>query len=816
MSALLAEFRVALRALTRRPGFTLLAAATLALGLAGAITVGSVAWGILVRPLPYPDSDRLVRLHEVGRDGHRMRFADPNFLDLAKLDGAFGALAEYAGGTIPVRVGDEPLRLELAEVSADFLRAFSTSPRLGRTFAPADLAPGAERVALVGERLWTSRYGAATELAKLRLEVSGVAYRVVGVLPAGFDFPAGTGIWIPREQDAFLTSRTAHNFRVLGKLAEGATLASARRQASDLAARLARENGELTDMADVAVEPLLASLVENVRPALLLELAAAGFLLLVAIANVAGLLGARLETRRRDLATRLALGADARQLARHLLAEAAIVVGLGVALALAVASSGLALLRRLAPATLPRLDAVRIDGPIVALVLLLAVATAFALAAVAARRALSWNVERELREGAAAVAGGGRRHWLRRLPVAFQAAAAVVLLSGVALVGASLLRLLAVAPGFRVDGVTAVEMFPAGARDEASIARRALALSAFAERLAGLPGAPAAGLVSSLPLAADPANGTFAELVGATPPPARMEDFDALFHGGNVPTGNATYLVASEGYFGALGIPLRAGRLFTSADTREAPHVALVSESVARTTWPGESALGRRIEFGNMDGDTRPLTVVGVVADVHQSALGDGPTPAIYVSFRQRPQAVSSWTVVAASSSPAAAEAIRSWIRADFPEAPTRVRTLEGVLAESLADRRLLILLLAVFAAAALGLAAAAVFASVALAVAARTRDYAVRLALGARRQQVVRHALASGFAPVAAGVAAGALVALAGARALRSLLFGIEPRHAPAFLLAATLVLAAAALAAWLPARRAARLDPATALRAD
>ncbi len=818
MSAFLADLRLAARALGRRPAWTATIVLTLALGLGGAIAVGSLAYGVLLRPLPYPEADRLIRLYEVDGRGSRMQVADPNFLDL-QASGAFAGLAEVQSGAVAVQLAEQPARIGLANVSRDFFPVFGVRPLAGREFTRAELAVGAPRVALIGEALWRSRFGASADLAALGLRVQGVPYQVVGVLPAAFDFPAGTGIWTPREQDEFLPSRTAHNSRVFGRLAAGTTLASARARTSAVAARLVAELGDRIDLRDVAVVPLRESLTATARPALLAELAAAAALLLVAIVNAAGLLSARLETRRRELATRRALGARGREIVRQLLAESSLLVGAGSVLGLFGAAFGIRLLRGAAPAFLPRLDAVRIDLPVALLALAVTAAAAVTLAALTARRVLGWNVESELRAGAVATLGGRRRR-LAGLPVAVQSAAAFVLVVGVALLATSLTRLLAVRPGFELATTEALDVEPAEIRDDAAKVRRAAALAELVARIEALPGGARAGLTSGLPIAGSFSNGTFLELADPDRVPSDFAGFERLARGG-ARTGFAYYVAASEGYFPAAGIPLREGRLFDPRDTLAAPHVAVVSESVARAVWPGESALGRYLEFGNIDGDLRPLRVVGVVGDVHLTGLADGPTPAVYTCFRQRPQAAALWTLVATppagrSGLAGFGDAARAAAAELFPEAPVSVYRADRVLSDSLAERRLVLMLLALFTAAALALAGAAISGSVALAVAARSREMALRLALGARTSRMTGQAMARGLAPVAAGLAAGLAIALVAGRLVRSLLFGVAPGSPVALAAAFTALAVLAVVAAWLPARRAARVSPSEALRAD
>jgi predicted permease len=813
--ALSNDLRVAARGLGRRPGWTLTAAATLALGLGGALAVGSVAYGVLLRPLPYPQQDRLVRVYEVAPRGGRMNVADPNFQDLAGLDTVFAATAQYAASLTAVEPPAGPQRRMVATVSASLFDLLGVRPVDGRLFAPDELRPGGPAVALLSERLWHEWRPASGRLADLELRVGGAPYAVVGVVPAAFDFPHHAEVWVPREQDAPLPSRTAHNLSALARLRDGVALDAARSAADALAGRLIAEHGDRVDLAGFAVVPLLETQVAGARPALLLVLGAAAFLFLVALVNVASLLLSRFRAQQAEIATRVALGADDRRLATHFLGEW-LLVALPAALAgVALAAAAIGGVRRLAGASLPRLESIALDLPVALAAVVALVAITVGFVAASTRRARRLDLELSLREGSTRNIGGARG-WLRALPLAVQAAATFLLLAAVALVGSSLLRFVRVEAGFHITGIDVLDLYPPATDGEIAIARRAREYGELVERLGALPGSREVGLISTLPLAGGYANGTFLEL-GANEPPRDFEGFEALARSG-ARTGEAVYLVASEGYFRALGIALREGRHFEPRDTLEAPHVAVVSESLARAVWPGESALGRRLEFGNMDGDLRALEVVGVVADVRHAGLAEVPPAIVYTNFRQRPQGAWSMAAVVARDQGGreSTSALREVVRGSLPGTPWRLRRIEDVVADSLSERRLLLVLLATFATAALGLAAAGIFGAVSLAVAERRREYAVRLALGAEERGIVRLALRQGLAPTLAGMAGGALAALVGGRVLAGLLFDIRPSHPPALLATAAALVAVAAAAAWLPARGAGRISPASALRAE
>jgi putative ABC transport system permease protein len=815
MQTLVQDLRYSLRMLAKNPGSTTVAVVTLALGIGATTAIFSVVYGVLLRPLPYPEPNRIVELWEVNDHGGRMNFADPNFEDVRSQNHSFQGVAEYSAWLASVSGGSEPTRTTVVSVSRDFFRVMGVEPVRGRGFAAEDQRVGAAPVALVSYAYWQQYLGGASDLSKLRLTLENRAFSVIGVLAPGFRFPFESDLWVPRELDEPLPSRTAHNWHVVARLGEGATLGQARAELSAIARRLKRQYGQDTMMTDVAAERLRDALTSPVRRALVILLGAVGFLLLVACANVVNLLLAQAAARQRELAIRSALGAGRTRLVRQFLTEALLLSISGGVLGVLAAIWGVNALVAIAPGSLPRLEDVSINVPVLLFALGISVGVAAGLGIFTAFRAASRDLQSALIERGSGHEGtpGSRR--LGRAIVASQLAITLVLLVGAGLLGRSLLRVLSVDPGFRTERILAVNLALPSADQEAEKVHRLQFLTELLSQLRALPGVQEVGGTSGLPLASDLADGTYVMMNPGEKLPTRMQDLEQLFHN-PARTGDADYCVASAGYFRALGIPLLRGRLFDGRDTADAPHVALISESLAREKWPGQDPLGRVIEFGNMDGDLRLLTVVGVVGDVRQAGLEAPPRPTIYVNYRQRPQATYSFTVVMRAAAPPAGvfRAAREIVRHLAPNVPPRFSTYTQVLSASLQTRRFNLTLVGVFAATALLLALAGIYGVMAYAVAGRTHEFGVRMALGATPPGILRLVLGQALVTAAAGVAAGTLGAFLLTRTLQSLLFGVTATDPATFAAVVSLLTLVAILAGYVPARRATKVDPMVALR--
>ena len=817
------DLRFATRLLRKSPGFTGVAVATLALGIGAAASIFSVVEAVLLRPLPYREPERIVQVWEQTSDGHRMHLADPNFEDFRTQNRTFSSLAEYAWQLSSVSGGKEPVRMAIAAVSGGFFPALGVSPALGRGFVADEQREHGAPAAIVSYRYWQRYLGGAEDLSAFHLTMEGGVYPVVGVMPAGFDFPRGVAAWIPREAYPMLPSRTAHNFHGLGRLRDGVTVAQARADLSTIARHIKRQYGKDVDLDDAAVVPLGEAMVGDVRTALMTLSGAVGLLLLVACANVAGLLLARAAARRRELAVRAALGAGRGRLIQQFLTEAFVLALAGGGLGVLIAVWTVHLLPAVLPVSLPRAEGIAVNAPVLLFALAATLLVTFSLGLLAARHSGRIDLQETLSAGPRGGSATGSGQRLRRVLVIGEIAATLVILVGAALLGRSFLRLVSTDPGFSGSNLMTMELSPPptggeGAEAAAAYRRQITLLENVLARLRALPGVQSVGLAGSLPVAHgdDLADGQFLILNGRKPP-ANFEEWGAMARDSSR-TGQACYAVAGAGYFRTLGIPLIRGRMFGEQDSSEAPHVAIISQSLARQRWPNQDPIGQIIDFGNMDGDLRPMTIIGVVGDVRARGLNLPPTPVIYVDYRQRGLNSSSIAIVlrrsATQGEPAAAA--RAIFGELAPDLPVKLSTFEQELGGWLADRRFLLVLVGLFAAAALVLAAVGIYGVVAYSVSRRTQEIGVRMALGAQGGDVLRMVTFEGARMAAFGVALGVAASMALTRLMSTLLFGISPTDPATLAGVALLLTGVALLASYLPARRATRVDPLAALRCE
>ncbi|MGH9380888.1 MAG: ABC transporter permease [Thermoanaerobaculia bacterium] len=817
MDAFLQDLRQTLRQLGKVPGFTIVVVGTLALGIGATTALFSVVHGVLLRALPYPQPDRIVRVFEVEEDGDRnSNMSDPNFADLHEQNRSFEGLAKFYSTVLSTSGGREAARVMVAWVSRDFFRVMGVQPHLGRTFHADEQREGAAPVALVSHGYWQRYLEGDSELSGRTLRIGDSVVAVVGVMPPGFAFPDGADLWIPKELWGVAPSRTALNSRVVGRLAAGVPVERARGDLSGIARRLKAEYGDDTWMADAAVIPLHEDLAGRTRPALLLLLGASGFLLLIACANVVNLLLARVAARQRDLAVRISLGAGRAHLIRQSLAESLLLSLVGGALGVFAARWGIDLLLGLEAGNIPRLTEIRVDGAVLLFALAVSVLIAVVLGLLAAWRATADGVQASLAAGQRTQAGAGSAR-LRGTFVVSQVALTLMLLVGTGLLLRSFMRLLDVDPGYRTQGAVIVNAYLPYPESEEQAELQGGFYRRLISRLGALPSVTEIGGVDSLPLRPEGANGMFL-LLNRPDEVVSIEDFVRLGRDATR-TGYAEYRRATPGYFPAMQIPLLRGRPFDERDHPDSTHVAVVSESLAKATWPDEDPIGKLVQFGNMDGNFRPFTVVGVVGDIRDASLEAEPRPTFYANSYQRPGALAAAlniVLVTAGDARSLMTAARQVVHELDPEVSPSIQTLEEISTSSLAERRFQLLLLAVFGTTALLLAVVGIYGVISFHVAQRTREIGVRMALGATSETVVRLVVRQALLPAALGVALGLAGALAVTHLMQSLLYGIPATDPITFFAAPTLLLAAAMLACSLPARRAARVDPMQVLREE
>ena len=823
MNGLLQDIRYALRQLRKNPGFTTIAVLTLTLGIGTTTAIFSVVYGVLLRPLPYAQANQIMAIFEVTTRGTWMRLADPNFDDFRDLNHSFQAMAKYTAYPAAISGASQPSRSVVAHVTPGFLTVFRVHPIIGRDFSTTDARKGAAPVALVSYGYWQQYLGSSSDLSQLHLKIDNADFFVIGVLPPGFRFPQDTELWVAADRDGENPSRTSHNFDAVGRLRDGVTVAQANAEISAIGRRIHDSTSDQNDylLKDATVVSLQDSITGDARPALLALLGAVGFLLLVGCANVANLLLAQASVRGRELAIRSALGAGRRRLVHQLLREALLLSLVGGGLGILGAYFGVAALLALAPENLPRLDSVSVSVPVLAFAMLLSCAVAVGLGLFTALRTTSGNAREGLGEGARGQTGSHSSQRVGRGIVAAQIAITLVLVIGAGLLGRSLMKVLEVDPGFRVEKIVTMDVslpWPDW-KDSAKRASQGIFFGDLIERLQRIPGVRRVGATSGLPLDGGLPNGEFRIMRPEEAPktPNSLDEmshlFDNLFRR-KEKLGDADFCLATQGYFQSLGIPLLHGRIFDERDGPDSPNVAVISESLARDRWPDQDPIGQSIEFGNMDGDLRLLTIVGIVGDVRDYGLDAPPRPTVYADLLQRPHPAMTITMLTDADTRLVTLAARGILHELNPEIPPTFRTFSQVYSASLGSRRFNLIIIGFFGVVALLLATAGVFGVMAYSVSRRTREIGVRVALGARSRDVLTMILGQGLRTILVGIAIGVAGALALTRTVKSLLFGVTATDPLTFAAVILLLVAAALVACYIPARRAAKVDPMVALR--
>jgi putative ABC transport system permease protein len=813
MSGFWQDFRYAARVLGKNPGVTAMMAFTLALAIGATTAIFSVVYGVLLRPLPYSGADRIMAVSEVNSNGRPSRLADPNFDDFRDQNHSFQSIAKYAADTVSVSGASQPTRTTVAAVTPEFLTVFAVAPIVGRDFTASDDKKGAAPVALVSYGYWRQHLASEHDLSQSHLKINNAVYSVIGVLPSGFRFPDEADLWLAADIDGENLSRTSHNYSGVGRLKDGVSVEQAREDISAIARRIYQASNEKTDylLRDGAVVQLQASITGTVRSPLLILLGAVGFLLLVACANVANLLLAQASVRERELSIRIALGVARSRLVRQFLTEAFLLSLIGGALGVLAALWGVAGLVALAPKTLPRLDSVSVSMPVLLFAFLLSTAVAAGLGAFTAMRATRGDLRKGVESGRGQAGSQGSQR-VGRAIVAAQIAITLALVIGAGLLGRSLMKVLEVNPGFRVDKIVAMDVSLPWVEDSKTKSAQGIFFSNLIDRLQQIPGVRSVGAASTLPMDGGLPDGMFL-LMTQNEVPKTTDEFPALFNQ-KERIGNADFCVATGGYFQVLGIPLIRGRMFDERDGANAPHVAVISESLAHDRWPHQDPIGHTIEFGNMDGDVRLLTIVGIVGDTHEYGLDEPPRPTVYVSLFQRPRADMTVTMLSDADTRSVSSAARRILQDLNPEIPTSFRTFQQVYSASLGSRKFNVILIGFFGITALLLATAGVFGVMAYSVSRRTREFGLRVALGATSGDVLRMVLGQGMRTILIGVAIGIVGSFALTQTVSSLLFGVTATDPVTFGGVTLLLIAVALLACYIPARRATKVDPMVALR--
>ena len=786
------------------PGFTTVAVLTLAIGIGANTAVFSIVDAVLLRPLPYPQPDRLVRVFETRvRDGLLQNAASgPNALDWQQHSTTFSGMTSYRQRSLNVSGRGEPVYVDGARAAANFFEVLGVSTARGRTFTESEDRQLAQ-VAVITDGFWRSQFGGDPSVVGRSVALDGEPYTIVGVLAPTFTFHMRADIWLPLGlYPGTASSRGSHNLHVLARLADGRTIAESQAELAAIAARLERQYPDTNRGWSVRLDPLHDSIVRDVRPLTMILLGAVGFVLLVASANIGSMLIARAAGRRQEFAVRVALGANRTRIVRQLLTESAMLATLGGLLGAALAALLVYGARRVEAVPMPRLAEAGIDGTVLAVTATLTLATGFLFGLGPAMHIGRWELGGGVKASARGETAGRERRRLQRLLNMGQVALALVLLSGAGLMTRTLWQLTQIDPGFDPSGILAVDLSLSDATYPTEAAA-ALYFERIVNRVRASGGVEDAALVSDPPLFGGEGhweNGF--EIVGRPAKPPGEMDFAYLRW-------------ASPAYFRMLRVPVLRGRMFTDADVRGRPQVIVVNAAFAAKFFAGEEAVGQELVLSWSD--PVPRRIVGVVGDLRQTALEDRADPQMYVPYYQSPVGYGTLLVSGHADDPALLRSVRAAIlEVDAGQPVFNVRELAADIAAYLAPRRVALQALAVFAGIALGLALVGIYAVLSYQVRERTREFGVRMALGASPAAILRMVVRDGMAPAVGGVLIGVGGAALMSRLLASLLFETEALDPVTSAATAALLLVAALAACCVPARRATRVDPSTALRAE
>jgi putative ABC transport system permease protein len=809
MTGLWQDVRYALRSLAKAPGFTAVTLFTLALGIGANSAIFSVVNGVLIRPFPYFEPDRLVLIRETYGGAEQGSVSGANMLDWQARAHSFQSVAAWRGIAVTLLGAGEPEEMPAALVSSDFFRTLGIPMLKGRGLLPGE-DHGQGTVAIIGESLWRTRFGSDPGILGRTLNLSGTPYTVVGVAPTALDYPGRTQLYLPLGFGVGrANSRDSHSYDVIARLKPGVTLAAAQLDMSAVARGLSTEYPETNTGRGAVVLAFGDEIVGSIRPALLLLLGAVAFVLLIACANVANLFLARASSRTRELAVRAALGAGRRRLMQQAMAEAVVLSLLGGGLGMLVATWSVDALLALHPRGIPRLSGIAVDGRVLGFTLLVSLAVGALFGLVPALAAAHHDPADSFRGEGRGTSGRQGNRFRSGLVVA-QVALALVLLAGSALLIVSVRRLAGVNPGFEPEHAAAFQFNVPSAKYDGADAQRGFVSRVLAQ-LGAIPGVSHVGAVYFLPLGNGSTNGDVS--VEGEPPAAPGKER------------YAGYRIVMGDYLESMGIALRRGRALSPTDAGGQPKVAVVNEAFVHTFFPGQDPLGKRVTFGSPDSTAEWREIVGVVGNVHHGGLAEAAEPELYVPAAQLSAEL--WTIfvplpisfVVRSSLPTTTlfPAIKAAVHQVDPEqAVSQLRPVSELVSDSVARYRFSMLLLTVFGALALIIASVGVYGVMAYAVSQRTRELGIRLALGASRSSVQYLVLGRGLGMAALGIGIGLAGAVALTRLLVSQLFGVSPTD-PAVLAAAVGTLAAVSvLACLIPAFRATRVDPVIALRSE
>ncbi len=809
MNTLFKDIRYGLRSLLKHPGFTAIVVVTLAVGIGASAAIFSVVNTVLLRPLPYVRAERIVAIQELTQDGKRVQVTPANFLDWRAQNTVFDQLAAILTRPANLALADQAERINLAMTSANFFSVFGTEPEHGRFFIPADEQAGHAPIVVVSHGLWQRRFAGEASLVGKPITLDGVSYTVVGIAPAGFQYPDKTEVWVPpfKLAPALNERMDPTQVRGFGMLAAvallkpGVSLTQAASEMETITARLRQQYPDTNNRRFNRVVSLHTHLVGETGSMLLLLFGAVSFVLLIACANVANLLLASAATRQKEMAIRTALGASRLRVMKQLLTESLMLALVGGAIGLLLALWGVALITKLLPQDFPRAGEINLDWRVLGFTLVASVLTGILFGLAPALQISKTDVQESLKESGRGASSSRRHNRLRNLLIVGEVALSVVLLVGAGLLFRSFLQLQSVNTGFTSQQVLTLQLSPAGSKYR----RDADYISFYSQvmqRVSAIPGVEAVGAINTLPLDKGPTAGFRIE----GRPPLTVDKWPG-----------ANYRTVSTDYFRAMNIPVVQGRAFNERDTETAPLVMIINQALASHDFPNENPIGKRINLGNTDPKGQPVwwQIVGVAANVRSLELREEAAPEFYLSSLQ--DAFSNMFVVVRTSvepTSVAASVRRAAAEVDKSAAVSDVKTMEHIVNDAVTQPRFNLFLLGLFSGIALLLSAAGIYGVTAYSVTQRTHEFGIRMALGAQVGDVLKLIIRQGMLLISVGIAVGLLASFALTRLLRTLLFGVSVTD-PLTFVAITLLLSVVALVAcYIPARRATKVDPLIALR--
>jgi len=808
MNTLLQDLRFSLRMLLKKPGFTLVVVLALALGIGANTAIFSVVNTILLRPLPYKNSDRLIWLRETNpsADIKEETLSPPNYLDWKTQSQSFEDMGAFASTRVTLTSGSgEPERINASYVADGFFSVLGAEAQIGRTFTPEEDKPGNARVIILSNGLFERRFGSDPNLIGNAITINGNPYTVVGVMPKGFISPKPDDrrppeAYAPLAADYNQEDRRGDYLNVIARLKPDATVEQARAEMATITERLEQQYPDTNTGWSAIVMPLHERFVGDIRPALMVLLGAVCFLLLIACANVANLLLARSTARQKEIAIRTALGARRGRIVQQLLTESVMLSLTGGALGLLFAFWGVGILTSLSPGSIPRLSEIGVDSRVLAFTLGVSLLTGIIFGLLPALQASNPNLNETLKEGGRSSAEGTRGGRLRSVLAATEVALALVLLIGAGLMARSFLRLQDVNPGFNAERVLTVGLFLPGTKYKEG----PQVVSFYKELLSkteSLPGVVSAGAIDTLPL--DVGGNVLGFSIEGRPPQQP---------GGDTP--DAEHRVVSADYFRVMGIPLLRGRLFEEQDGPNAPQSIVINETMAQRYFPAEDPIGKRINLGDPQ-STPWLTIVGIVRDTRHEALSAEPYSQMYAVHAQAPRRSLALVVRTSGDPMSLVSAIRSRIADMDGDLPlSNMRTMDQILSESIQRPRFNMLLITIFAVVAMVLASVGIYGVISYSVSQRTHEIGVRIALGARPRDIFKMVVGQGLKLAITGVGAGLVAAFALTRVMVSLLYGVQATDPLTFAAISAVLTGIVIMASYIPARRATKVDPMISLR--